>query len=283
LLIVVSRPFQAELGWGGFCAAEIIEIQDELMVRFPFLKRSHGNKTEPAAGSVAHDLEREQFRKLLQAIHASRISDRLAVLDRFLSVEHHLTLSSLAALMLDSDPALQDIGFLRDTMEMFCQCGFAKKRTFEAQEVTYEHQHLGDHHDHFICTSCGRIQEFHNPRLEILQMEIAAGFKFHALQHKMEIYGICADCLARREPDLPLTRAAVREKVRIVEVRGDRPLAARLRAMGLSQGRELEVINNNPAGPIIVALDEVRLALDAEMAEAVIVTHSCRHQAKVEE
>jgi len=252
------------------------------MVKIPFLSGRHGHKTVPVGNAGAHDLEREQFRKLLAAIHASRISDRLAVLDRFLSVEHHLTLSSLAALMLDSDPSLQDIGFLRDTMEMFCQCGFAKKRTFESQEVTYEHQHLGDHHDHFICTSCGRIQEFHNPRLETLQMEIAAGLKFHALQHKMEIYGICAECLARREPDLPLTRAAAREKVRIVEVRGDRPVVGRLRSMGLLPGRVLEVINNNPAGPIIVALDEVRLALDAEMADAVIVTHDCRHQAREE-
>jgi Fur family ferric uptake transcriptional regulator len=247
------------------------------MVKIPFLSKRSDKKTAGPTALAAHDVEREQFRKLLAAIHASRISDRLVVLDRFLSVEHHLTLSSLAALMLDSDPALQDIGFLRDTMEMFCQCGFAKKRTFESQEVTYEHQHLGDHHDHFICTSCGRIEEFHNPRLETLQMEIAAGFKFHALQHKMEIYGICADCLARREPNLPLTRAATREKVRIVEVRGERPLVGRLTAMGLRAGQVLEVINNNPAGPIIVALDEVRMALDAEMAEAVIVTHACRH------
>jgi len=247
------------------------------MVKIPFLSNRKNKNGSGSAVHGAHDLEREQFRKLLEAIHASRISDRLAVLDRFLSVEHHLTLSSLAALMLDSDPALQNIGFLRDTMEMFCQCGFAKKRTFESQEVTYEHQHLGDHHDHFICTSCGRIQEFHNPRLETLQMDIAAGFKFHALQHKMEIYGICADCLARRETNLPLTRAVAREKVRIVEVRGDRPLVGRLTAMGLRTGLVLEVINNNPAGPIIVALDEVRLALDSEMAEAIIVTHACRH------
>lgn len=253
------------------------------MVKIPFFNGRTRKKTAAGAKHGEHDVEREQFRKLLAAIHASRISDRLAVLDRFLSVEHHLTLSSLAALMLDSDPALQDIGFLRDTMEMFCQCGFAKKRTFESQEITYEHQHLGDHHDHFICTSCGRIEEFHNPRLEKLQMEIASDFKFHVLQHKMEIYGICSECLDRRELNLPLTRAAAREKVRIVEVRGERPLVGRLTAMGLRVGLVLEVINNNPAGPIIVALDEVRLALDSEMAEAIIVTHACRHQAKERE
>jgi len=239
-----------------------------------------GDRKKAAQVSQDHAMERDQFRKLLEAIHATRISDRLAVLDCFLAVEHHLTLSGLAGLMLDSDPALQDIRFLRDTMEMFCQCGFARKRTFESQETTYEHQHLGDHHDHFICTSCGRIQEFHNSRLEHLQMEIAAGLGFHALQHKMEIYGICADCLSRRETNLPLTRAAMGEKVRIVEIRGEGGMVGRLAAMGLRKGLQLEVINNNPAGPIIVALKEVRLALDSEMAEAIIVTHACSHPHK---
>lgn len=234
-------------------------------------------KKEKAQIAQDHATERDQFRKLLEAIHANRIPDRLAVLDRFLAVEHHLTLPGLAGLMLDSDPALQDIRFLRDTLEMFCQCGFARKRTFEAQETTYEHQHLGDHHDHFICTSCGRIQEFHNSRLEHLQLEIAAGLGFHALQHKMEIYGICADCLARRATNLPLTLAAVGEKVRIVEIRGEGAMVGRLASMGLRQGLVLEVINNNPAGPIIIALKEVRLALDTAMAEAIVVTHACSH------
>lgn len=240
--------------------------------------RDDGKKAA-AQVSQDHAMEREQFSKLLAAMHATRIQDRMAVLDRFLAVEHHLTLSGLAGLMLDSAPELQDIRFLKDTMEMFCQCGFARKRTFEAQETTYEHQHLGDHHDHFICTSCGKIQEFHNSRLEHLQLEIAAGFGFHALQHKMEIYGICADCLARRETNLPLTLAAMGEKVRIVEIRGEGKLVGRLAAMGLRKGLCLEVINNNPAGPIIVALNEVRLALDSEMAEAIIVTHACSHPA----
>jgi len=222
-------------------------------------------------------MEREQFSKLLAAIHATRIQDRMAVLDRFLAVEHHLTLAALAGLMLDSDPVLQDIRFLQDTMEMFCQCGFARKRTFESQETTYEHQHLGDHHDHFICTSCGKIQEFHNSRLEHLQMQIAADLGFHALQHKMEIYGICADCLARRATNLPLTLAAMGEKVKIVEIRGEGGMVGRLAALGLRKGLLLEVINNNPAGPIIVAVKEVRLALDSEMAEAIIVALAGSH------
>ena len=93
----------------------------------------------------------------------------------------------------------------------------------------------------------------------------------------MEIYGLCEDCLAKREANPPLQLAAAGEKVRIVEILGSREMQARMAAMGLSPGTLLEVINNNPDGPFIVAAHNTRLALDIDMAQAILVSHACRH------
>lgn len=227
-----------------------------------------------------HDIERQQFRAVLESINATLIPDRLKILDEFLTVELHITLPDLLEFIKAGGNNNYDLAFLRETMEMFCQCGFAQKNEFEFQETTYEHHHLGEHHDHFICTSCGLIREFRNNRLESLQLDIAAEFNFHSLQHKMEIYGLCAGCLAKREANPPLQLAAIGEKVRIVEIVGSREMQARMAAMGLSPGSLLEVINNNPGGPIIVAAHDTRLALDLAMAQAILVTHACRHPEK---
>ena len=113
--------------------------------------------------------------------------------------------------------------------------------------------------------------------MERLQLEIAAEHNFHPLQHKVEIYGLCDGCLEKREANPPLPLAAVGEKVRVIEVLGSRELQARMTSMGLSPGTVLEVINNNPGGPFIVAVNDTRLVLDKEMAEAVLVTHDCLH------
>ena len=251
------------------------------MLKFPFFKSSKDGSSDNISEIEQHDIERQQFRELLEAINATRVPDRLRILDEFLTTELHMTLAHMLEFIEAGGITDYDLDFLGETMDMFCQCGFAQKNEFDTQEPTYEHHHLGDHHDHFICTSCGLIREFRNNRLEKLQLEISAEFNFHPLQHKMEIYGLCDDCLTKREANPPLMFAAVGEKVRVVEVLGSRGLQARMASMGLSPGAVLEVINNNPGGPFIVAAHDTRLALDAEMAEAVLITHDCRHPDKV--
>ncbi|MBU0482235.1 MAG: transcriptional repressor [Proteobacteria bacterium] len=251
------------------------------MIRFPFGNRNKTKKQNEPVDVVQHDAEREQFKAVLSAINATRIEDRLRVLDIFLSTEQHVTLASLAELMKKIDNDLYNMSFLRNTMNMFCQCGFARKQTFDDQDTTYEHHHLGTHHDHFICTACGKIQEFHNNTLERLQREIASDFGFHPLQHKMEIYGICTDCFAKRDVNLSLQMVAAGEKVRIVDIEGEGEMQGRLASMGLTPGTELEMINSNPAGPFIIAARDTRLALDPDMARSIIVVHICRHPVKM--
>jgi Fur family ferric uptake transcriptional regulator len=252
------------------------------MIKFPSFRNRKKKQSQTISEIEQHNIERQQFREVLESINATRIPDRLKILDEFLSVELHITLPDMFKFIEAGGNKDYDLDFLGETMDMFCQCGFAQKNEFETQETTYEHHHLGDHHDHFICTSCGLIREFRNKRLEGLQLEIAAEFNFHPLQHKMEIYGLCDGCLTKREANPPLQLAAVGEKVRIVEILGSREMQARMAAMGFSPGTLLEVINNNPGGPIIVAAHDTRLALDLAMAQSILVTHACRHPDKGE-
>jgi len=237
--------------------------------------RSAKNKGGRGAGPAGldpqtqHQQEREQFQEVLQSFNASRIEERLKVLDIFLSVEEHLSLTGLEGIIREKRPELLDREFLKETMEMFCQFGFAQKQLFETQEAVYEHHHLGMHHDHFICTRCGKIQEFANPNLEKLQHEIARQFQFHPLQHKMEIYGLCAGCMAQREPALALQYAANGEQVRIVTIHGDREVQTRLSDMGLTVGVCLEIVSNHSSGPLIVASKGTRLAINADLAKKI--------------
>ena len=241
------------------------------------IKGGQGVGPQGLDSQTQHQQEREQFQEVLESFNASRIEERLKVLDIFLSVEEHLTLTGLEGIIRAKRPELLDREFLKETMEMFCQFGFAQKQLFETQEPVYEHHHLGMHHDHFICTRCGKIQEFANHDLERLQHKIAGQFQFHPLQHKMEIYGLCASCMAQREPALSLQYAANGERVRIVTILGGREEQARLNDMGLAVGACLEIVSNHSAGPLIVASKGTRLAINAGLAKKVMVAHACRY------
>ena len=84
------------------------------------------------------------------------------------------------------------------TLKLLAESGVASERKFGDGLSRYE---LADdasaHHDHLICTSCGKITEFEEPRIEALQDEIAARYRFTVTSHKHEMYGICAECADR--------------------------------------------------------------------------------------
>lgn len=50
------------------------------------------------------------------------------------------------------------------------------------------------HHDHLICTQCGKIIEFLDDEIEKRQERIAKKNKFKITSHSMQLYGLCENC-----------------------------------------------------------------------------------------
>jgi Fur family transcriptional regulator, ferric uptake regulator len=96
----------------------------------------------------------------------------LLVLEIFLQTESHVSLDMLQELLRQKGYDFSS-GFVRDTLKLLCRYGFAQKNKFDNGVPRYEHRHLGQHHDHMICTKCRKIYEFQNDDLERLQK------KFH--------------------------------------------------------------------------------------------------------
>jgi Fur family ferric uptake transcriptional regulator len=217
--------------------------------------------------------ERANFRALVAADQVDRIPDRLNIIDTFLDTEEHITLEEFYRLLkekgYDYEPS-----FVRQCMERMVDLGFAHKTKFEDQPYRYEHRHLGRHHDHLVCAKCGKIVEFTNEDLESLQSKIAAEKGFHMLQHRMDIYGLCSECLAQRTPLLPLAMAKEGERVLIKGIAGGVAARSTLASMGLREGDHVEIINNNGQGRLIVAVDCTRLALGRGFAQKIMVSLS---------
>jgi len=51
-----------------------------------------------------------------------------------------------------------------------------------------------EHHDHIICQDCGKIIEFMNEKIEIIQDSIAKSLDFKVNYHSMQIFGSCKRC-----------------------------------------------------------------------------------------
>ena len=225
------------------------------------------------AARINHKQEKEQFIKLFKQDRIDRFKDRLKVLEVFLQTEHHVTTQELMDL-LDRSGASLPLDFVSDTIEMMCHYGFASRNRFDNGEPRYEHRHLGQHHDHMICTKCRTIFEFENPALERLQLEIAAESGFHVLQHRMELYGICRKCLDRRDLLISLDASKTGERLVIKAFTGGSKSRLRLLSMGLRIGDEIEIITNVSRGQLVVAADFKRLVLGRGLAKKILVSPS---------
>jgi ferrous iron transport protein A len=60
-------------------------------------------------------------------------------------------------------------------------------------------------------------------------------------------------------------------RVRILAVEAGHGLVARLSAMGLIRGTEVEVIRNDPHGPVVVSINGSRVMLGRGMAQKIAV------------
>ena len=115
------------------------------------------------------------------------------ILDCFLSCDQHLSTEELYLKLKESMPG---IGFatVYRTLKLFAESGIAREIQFGDGQTRYEHLHAGEHHDHLVCTRCGAIMEFENETIEKLQAEVARNHGFTIMNHKLELYGICAKC-----------------------------------------------------------------------------------------
>ena len=217
-----------------------------------------------------HIQEKEQFKKLFKQEQIDNFEDRFKILEVFLQTEKHVTLEEMVEHLNRVGWSLEP-EFVRETMKLMCRFGFAQKSRFDNGDLRYEHRHLGQHHDHMVCTKCKKIIEFENEQLEELQIKIAATQGFHMLQHKMEIYGICDTCLKERIQLMPLIVARPGERLVLKDFEGGVGARMRLMSMGLRLGDEIEVISNNNQGQIAIAADYKRYVLGKGLAQKIRV------------
>jgi len=72
----------------------------------------------------------------------------------------------------------------------FEQAKILTRSHFESERAVYE-LNEGEHHDHLVCLDCGRVDEFHDPEIEALQIKIAKKKGFELSDHALSLYAHC--------------------------------------------------------------------------------------------
>ena len=145
--------------------------------------------------------EQEVFLKHIQKKGLKRTSQRELILDVFLRTEKHLSNEDLYQLVKQEDPSVGQTTVYR-TLKILTEAGLAREVRFGDGRTHYEHNYKHQHHDHMICSECGKIIEFFSAELEAIQDKMAAEHDFEITQHLLRMIGVCSDC-RRKENEHP--------------------------------------------------------------------------------
>ena len=130
-----------------------------------------------------------------QGLKSTRQRDE--ILNIFVAAGRHLSAEELYLLVKKSDPRIGYATVYR-TLKLLAEAGLAHGQRFEDGFTRYEYNATDAHHDHLICTKCGRIIEFENEQIEALQQDVARKNRFKVQSHKLEMYGLCFECQGKK-------------------------------------------------------------------------------------
>jgi Fur family ferric uptake transcriptional regulator len=131
------------------------------------------------------------------AKHGLRSTEqRRRVTEMFFTSTEHLSIEDLLDRVRIEEPKIGYATVYR-TLKLLKECGLAFERHFGDGVSRYEVAWADEHHDHLICIECEKIIEFKDDAIEDLQHNVSAKLGFKLVRHKLELYGICADCQAK--------------------------------------------------------------------------------------
>ena len=111
---------------------------------------------------------------------------RIRVLEILEHSHDHLTAENIYKLLLEES---EDIGLatVYRVLTQFEAAGLVIKHNFEGGQAVYELDR-GQHHDHMIDVTTGKVIEFVNEDIEKLQHEIAAKHGYEIADHSLVLY-----------------------------------------------------------------------------------------------
>ena len=134
-----------------------------------------------------------QFRDILRQKGLKFTPQRVAVLEEITHGHGHRECEDIYLALKGKGRHVSRATVYR-TMDILVKNDFARKMELGDGRVRYESKVGSPHHDHLICTSCGKIVEFVDQDIEELQDDIAKRYNFILSRHTHQLFGLCKKC-----------------------------------------------------------------------------------------
>ena len=148
---------------------------------------------------LARDESVERFRDWLKARHLPATPQRLAIAAVVLGAERALSAEDVVDRLRKQGPAPGTATVYR-TLDSLVACGLAIESE-DRREGFRRFQPVRDDvsSNELLCTTCGGVTRVPDTTLESRARWLADNNDFVAVRHRLVVYGMCAECQARRD------------------------------------------------------------------------------------
>ena len=145
----------------------------------------------PQSSNHADDLKSSGLKATLPRIKILEVFQR--------AQQRHMTAEDVFKALLGEGA---DIGLatVYRVLMQFEQAGLLTRSNFESGKAVFE-LNEGQHHDHLVCLTCGRVEEFFDAEIELRQRTVAETRGFELQEHSLALYARCtkAQCEHRNK------------------------------------------------------------------------------------
>ena len=134
------------------------------------------------------------FEQFLRERGLKLTTQRRRIFERAFATHEHFSAEALYDEFKREEGARVSRATVYRTLGLLLEGGFLSALDAGRGELVYEHVLGHAHHDHMLCLDCGRIEEFHDERIEELQLEACKRKGFELVSHDLRLRGYCRGC-----------------------------------------------------------------------------------------
>ena len=141
---------------------------------------------------------RHIFSNYLELKGQRKTPERFAILNEIYQSQAHFDIEYLYNSMTEKRYRVSR-ATLYNTIDLLIDCELVRKHQFGNNVSQFEKSYAFRQHDHLICSTCHKVIEFCDPRIQIIKESASEILGFKVDSHSLNLYGTCENCAEKKD------------------------------------------------------------------------------------